>query len=54
MSTWRARWLFCAAGYYRYDRGYAPELAGLAEFGARWCTRSTGPATSTWPDGGWW
>jgi monooxygenase len=27
-----ARWLFSAAGYYRYDGGYTPELPGLADF----------------------
>ncbi|MEG3060413.1 MAG: metal-dependent hydrolase [Comamonas sp.] len=26
------RWIFCAAGYYRHDRGYTPELPGLAQF----------------------
>ncbi len=28
----RCRWLFCAAGYYRYDQGYTPALPGLAQF----------------------
>ncbi|GAB3867469.1 NAD(P)/FAD-dependent oxidoreductase [Nocardioides maradonensis] len=27
-----ARWIFCAAGYYRYDEGYTPELPGIADF----------------------
>jgi monooxygenase len=30
-----ARWLFSACGYYRYDRGYTPELPGLERFGGR-------------------
>ncbi|GGQ59246.1 flavin-containing monooxygenase [Kitasatospora griseola] len=25
-------WLFCAMGYYRYDRGFTPEFAGLERF----------------------
>jgi len=27
-----AGWLFCAGGYYRYDRGYTPEIHGLDRF----------------------
>jgi cation diffusion facilitator CzcD-associated flavoprotein CzcO len=27
-----ARWLFCAGGYYRYDRGFAPEFPGAERF----------------------
>jgi cation diffusion facilitator CzcD-associated flavoprotein CzcO len=27
-----ARWLFSAAGYYRYDDGYTPELPGIESF----------------------
>ncbi|MUL82265.1 MULTISPECIES: NAD(P)/FAD-dependent oxidoreductase [unclassified Mycolicibacterium] len=27
-----ARWIFCAAGYYRYDAGYAPLFEGQNEF----------------------
>ena len=30
--TRTARWLFSAAGYYRYDGGYTPELPGLRDF----------------------
>jgi monooxygenase len=26
------RWLFCAAGYYRYDHGFTPEFAGRERF----------------------
>lgn len=26
------RWLFCAAGYYRYDQGYTPRFEGLERF----------------------
>jgi monooxygenase len=33
--TMTARWLFCAAGYYRYDRGYTPRLPGIESFGGR-------------------
>ncbi len=28
----RARWLFCATGYYDYDRGYSPPFAGMDDF----------------------
>ncbi|MET1114109.1 MAG: metal-dependent hydrolase [Comamonas sp.] len=28
----RCRWLFCAAGYYRYDQGHTPPLEGIARF----------------------
>ena len=28
----RARWLFCAAGYYRYDVGYTPRFEGRERF----------------------
>ncbi|MBN1529502.1 MAG: NAD(P)/FAD-dependent oxidoreductase, partial [Thermoleophilaceae bacterium] len=28
-----ARWLFCAGGYYRYDRGHEPALPGIDRFG---------------------
>jgi cation diffusion facilitator CzcD-associated flavoprotein CzcO len=31
----RARWLFSAAGYYRYDEGYTPEFAGRERFRGR-------------------
>ena len=42
--TRTARWLFSAAGYYRYNSGYTPELRGLAHFaGPGWCTPRTGP-----------
>lgn len=27
-----ARWIFCASGYYRYDRGYQAELPGIENF----------------------
>ncbi|TDN87729.1 alpha/beta fold hydrolase [Microbacterium sp. BK668] len=29
------RWLFCAGGYYRYDRGYEPTLPGIERFAGR-------------------
>lgn len=28
----RSRWLFSAAGYYRYDQGYMPEFEGVEQF----------------------
>jgi monooxygenase len=31
-ETLTASWLFCAGGYYRYDRGHAPEFAGSERF----------------------
>ncbi len=30
--TLTASWVFAGAGYYRYDRGYVPELPGLDDF----------------------
>jgi len=30
-----ARWIFAAAGYYRYDQGYAPGFAGQEDFTGR-------------------
>ena len=30
-----ANWIFCAGGYYRYDRGYTPELPGRDRFRGR-------------------
>ena len=30
--TKTARWLFCATGYYRYDKGHTPEFAGIEDF----------------------
>jgi len=32
LVEWTARWLFCAGGYYRYDRGYTPEFPGAERF----------------------
>lgn len=29
------RWMFCAAGYYRYDQGFTPEFKGLEQFKGR-------------------
>ncbi len=34
-STLTTRWLFSAAGYYRYDRGYCPEFPGVERFRGR-------------------
>ncbi|BAJ27718.1 MULTISPECIES: NAD(P)/FAD-dependent oxidoreductase [Kitasatospora] len=31
-TTLTCGWLFCAAGYFRYDRGHAPALPGLERF----------------------
>ncbi|HEY1058173.1 MAG TPA: NAD(P)/FAD-dependent oxidoreductase [Limnobacter sp.] len=31
-KTMRAKWLFCAAGYYKYEEGFSPEFKGLADF----------------------
>lgn len=41
----RARWIFAATGYYRYDEGYSPEFPGREEFG--------GPVVHPqhWPEG---
>jgi monooxygenase len=30
--VFRARWLFCAAGYFRYDEGFTPRFAGRERF----------------------
>jgi cation diffusion facilitator CzcD-associated flavoprotein CzcO len=30
--VFRAQWLFCAAGYYRYDEGFTPRFAGRERF----------------------
>lgn len=44
VSTITANWVFGAAGYYRYDRGYTPPLAGAERF--------TGPIVHPqhWPE----
>jgi monooxygenase len=43
--TLTARWLFCAAGYYRYDQGHTPQFPGRDRF--------TGPVVhpQAWPAG---
>jgi monooxygenase len=33
--AYRAKWLFCAAGYYRYDQGYRPRFEGEERFKGR-------------------
>ncbi|MEU8897574.1 NAD(P)/FAD-dependent oxidoreductase [Nocardia sp. NPDC048505] len=33
--TLTANFLFCCAGYYRYDEGYTPDFAGTERFGGR-------------------
>jgi monooxygenase len=32
-ECWSASWLWMCSGYYRYDRGHAPSIPGLDEFG---------------------
>jgi len=34
-STLTTRWLFSAAGYYRYDQGYSPQFAGIERYRGR-------------------
>ena len=34
-QTFKARFLMVCAGYYRYDRGYFPDFAGLSDFKGR-------------------
>jgi monooxygenase len=34
-STLTCSWLFCAAGYYRYDQGFTPHFEGRERFGGR-------------------
>ncbi|TFE36510.1 NAD(P)/FAD-dependent oxidoreductase [Paraburkholderia dipogonis] len=34
-KTFTARWLFSAAGYYRYDQGYTPQFDGIERFQGR-------------------
>ncbi|MEU0791828.1 NAD(P)/FAD-dependent oxidoreductase [Amycolatopsis sp. NPDC005961] len=34
-KTIRARWVFAATGYYRYDQGFSPEFPGRDEFEGR-------------------
>ena len=43
-STMSANWLFAASGYYRYDRGFAPEFAGVERF------RGTVVHPQHWPE----
>ncbi|MBM4469079.1 FAD-dependent oxidoreductase [Rhodococcus hoagii] len=31
-ATFTTNWLFCASGYYNYDRGYTPQLPGVERF----------------------
>jgi len=35
LVTKTARWLFCATGYYRYDKGHTPEFAGIEDFNGK-------------------
>ncbi|MEV4143579.1 NAD(P)/FAD-dependent oxidoreductase [Amycolatopsis sp. NPDC049691] len=35
VKTIRARWVFAATGYYRYDQGFSPEFPGSADFAGR-------------------
>lgn len=41
-------WLFCAAGYYRHDQGYTPDLPGLAQFTGPVVHPQHWPATLDW------
>jgi cation diffusion facilitator CzcD-associated flavoprotein CzcO len=43
-TTLTCRWLFCAAGYYRYDQGFTPQFEGRERF--------AGPVVhpQTWPE----
>jgi monooxygenase len=34
-ERWTCAFLYLCCGYYRYDRGYTPDIAGLAAFGGR-------------------
>ena len=43
-ETWTARWVFAGTGYYRYDRGFTPELPGISEF------RGTVVHPQLWPE----
>ena len=35
LVQFRAKWIFCAGGYYRYDEGYTPEFEGRDRFGGQ-------------------
>ena len=35
LVQFRANWIFCAGGYYRYDEGYTPEFEGRDRFGGQ-------------------
>lgn len=48
ISTLRARWVFCASGYYRYDRGHTPEFAGRDDFTGRIVHPQHWPADLDW------
>ncbi|MEU6480376.1 NAD(P)/FAD-dependent oxidoreductase [Streptomyces sp. NPDC047017] len=43
-TTLTCAWLFCASGYYRYDRGFAPEFKGRERF------RGTVVHPQHWPE----
>jgi cation diffusion facilitator CzcD-associated flavoprotein CzcO len=45
-----ARWLFCAGGYYRYDRGHKPDLAGIEHFGGKVVHPQCWPEDLDWAD----
>ena len=52
--TYRGRFVFFGSGYYNYDEPYTPEFPASPTSRAPWCTRSTGPRTSTTPARRWW
>lgn len=35
ITTFTTDWLFCATGYYNYDRGYTPDIPGIGRFTGR-------------------
>ncbi len=49
-----AGFLFSCSGYYRYDRGYLPDFAGMDDFAGTSCTPRPGPRTSTSAASGSW
>ena len=52
--TLHLRFLFCCAGYYRYDRGYTPDSRASSASRGGSCIRRPGPRTSTTRASGSW
>lgn len=44
----QCRWLFCAAGYYRHDRGHVPHFDGVADFKGQIVHPQHWPAALEW------